>query len=77
MPTREKVAQPTHRESDILKKVLLSIAGITTALLLFLTPSLKFPGIDTTADTYFTQAITKGGLSYATCRVINASVSII
>ena len=38
---------------------------------------LKVPGLDTTADTYFQDAITKAGLAYATIRTINASVSII
>jgi hypothetical protein len=59
------------------QKALLSAAGILAAVLLFLSPALRLPGLDSSADAYFKTAITKAGLSYATCRVINASVSII
>ncbi len=48
-----------------------------TAVLLFLSPALRLPLLDDAADAYFQAAIAKGGLSYAACRVINASVSII
>ncbi len=61
----------------LFQKALLSVAGILAAVLLFLSPGLKLPLLDDQADAYFRAAITKGGLSYATCRVINASVSII
>uniref|UniRef100_UPI004055F244 hypothetical protein n=1 Tax=Candidatus Electronema sp. TaxID=2698783 RepID=UPI004055F244 len=61
----------------LMRKALLSAAGILTAVLLFLSPGLRLPVLDDQADAYFRAAITKGGLSYATCRVINASVSII
>jgi len=61
----------------LMRKALLSIAGILAAVLLFLSPGLRLPGLDDQADAYFRAAITKGGLSYAACRVINASVSII
>jgi hypothetical protein len=59
------------------RKALLSAAGILAAALLFFSPALRLPILDDAADAYFQAAITKGGLSYATCRVINASVSII
>ena len=61
----------------ILRKTVLSVAGIITAALLFLSPALKIPVLDEATDSYFREAISKGGISYATCRVINASVSII
>ncbi|WP_417915053.1 hypothetical protein [Candidatus Electronema sp. JM] len=63
--------------NPLMQKVLLSAAGIFAAVLLFLSPGLKLPVLDDQADAYFRTAISKGGLSYATCRVINASVSII
>ncbi|WP_417911836.1 hypothetical protein [Candidatus Electronema sp. TJ] len=59
------------------RNLLLSAAGLLAAVLLFLSPGLKLPVLDSQADAYFRTAITKGGLSYATCRLINASVSII
>jgi hypothetical protein len=51
--------------------------GIIVAVLLFLSPGLKIPVLDRATDNYFREAISKGGVSYAVCRVINASVSII
>lgn len=64
-------------KNAVLQKTALSVFGIIAAVLLFLSPGLKLPMIDQAADTYFTEAISKGGISYAICRVINASVSII
>jgi hypothetical protein len=61
----------------LMRKSLLSAVGFLAAVLLFLSPALRLPVLDDAADTYFRAAITKGGLSYATCRMINASVSII
>jgi hypothetical protein len=60
-----------------LQKAGLSLAGIIIAAALFFSPGVKIPGLDSAADTYFNNAITKAGLAYATCRVVNASVSII
>ena len=45
--------------------------------MLFFSSGLKLPVLDTTTDVYFREAITKAGVAYATCRVINASVSIV
>jgi hypothetical protein len=60
-----------------LQKTGLSLAGIIIAAVLFVSPGVRIPGLDSAADTYFNNAITKAGLAYATCRVVNASVSII
>ncbi len=54
-----------------------SSLGIILAVVLFVSPGLKLPVLDTTADDYFQEAIAKAGIAYATCRVINASVSIV
>ena len=67
---------PRSRNS-LTQKAILSLTGILGAVLLFLSPGLRLPVLDEQADAYFRSAITKGGLSYATCRVINASVSIV
>ena len=45
--------------------------------MLFFSSGLKLPVLDTTTGVYFREAITKAGVAYATCRVINASVSIV
>lgn len=63
--------------NTLTQRALLSLFGIVVAMLLFLSPALRLPVLDDAADMYFRDAITKGGLSYATCRMINASVSII
>jgi hypothetical protein len=59
------------------QKTILSVSGILIAILLYYSSGLKIPVLDAAADTYFREAITKGGVAYATCRVINASVSIV
>ena len=58
-------------------RTLLSISGILVSFVLFFSSGVKVPVLDRTADTYFREAITKGGVAYATCRVINASISIV
>ncbi len=58
-------------------KILKSSIGILIAISLFFSSGLRFPVLDTTSDSYFQEAIRIAGVAYATCRVINASVSII
>ena len=58
-------------------KTIRSLAGIVIAILLFFSSALRLPVLDTTTDAYFREAITKAGVAYATCRAINASVSIV
>ncbi|MBA3008826.1 MAG: hypothetical protein KJ826_06260 [Proteobacteria bacterium] len=57
----------------IVKSVLLIVA----AVVLFMLPGLKLPYIDNNTDTYFSDAMTKAGVAYGVCRVVNASVSAI
>ena len=59
------------------QKIILSSIGIIIAILLFFSSGLKLPFLDTVTDAYFRESITKAGIAYATCRVINASVSIV
>lgn len=47
------------------------------ALTIFMLPGLKVPYLDQKAETYFSETITKAGLAYGVCRVVNASVSVI
>lgn len=54
-----------------------SCLGIIIAIILFATSGIKVPLLDSNADSYFDEAITKAGVAYATCRAINASVSIV
>ncbi len=54
-----------------------SIIGILLSVVLFFSTGIQVPVLDSTADTYFRDSISKAGISYGTCRVINATVSII
>lgn len=61
----------------IKQKLIRSSIGILAAILLFFSAGVTLPVLDTSTDTYFRESITRAGVAYATCRVINASVSII
>ncbi|TKB28358.1 hypothetical protein FCL47_02380 [Desulfopila sp. IMCC35006] len=65
------------RKTILKQKALRSSLGIFIAFLLLLFPAVRIPLLDAKTDTYFTEAITRAGIAYATCRAINASVSII
>lgn len=60
-----------------LKRIFQAGICILVAILLLYAKAPKLPSIDQKADGYFTSAITKAGLAYATCRAVNASVSIL
>ena len=59
------------------QKIIISSIGALVAILLFFSPGLRLPILDNTTDVYFREAISKASITYATCRLINASVSII
>ena len=54
-----------------------SVTGILLSVLLFFSSGVQIPVLDSTADTYFRDSISKAGVSYGVCRVINATVSIV
>jgi len=54
-----------------------SIIGILLSIALFYSSGVQIPVLDSTADIYFKDSITKAGGSYGVCRVINATVSVI
>jgi len=57
----------------IAKSVLLLAASVV----LFMAHGFKLPYIDKKTDDYFSSSITKAGVAYGVCRVVNASVSAI
>lgn len=57
----------------IVKPILLVLTGV----ILFMMPGLKLPYLDQKADSYFSDAMTKAGVAYGVCRVVNASVSVV
>jgi len=40
-------------------------------------PGLKLPYLDMKSDSYFSDAMTKAGVAYGVCRIVNASVSVV
>lgn len=64
-------------KSKIKTSAVQSIAGLLLSIVLFFSSGLQIPVLDETADTYFRDSITKAGVSYGVCRVINATVSVI
>jgi len=58
------------------QKIVRASLGGVVAILLFVSPGLRIPVLDNMTDVYFSEAISKAGVAYATCRVVNASVSI-
>ncbi len=64
-------------KTPIKQKAIGSSIGILVAVLLFFSSGLKIPVLDSATDSYFRKAITKAGVAYASCRVVNASVSIV
>ncbi len=62
-----------RRNHNLLK----SSIGIAMAVCLFFFSGIGLPVLSETTDAYFREAISKAGMAYATCRAINASVSII
>jgi len=54
-----------------------SVVGILLSVVLFFSSGVQIPVIDSPADSYFKDSITKAGVSYGVCRVINATVSVI
>ncbi|MDD2465291.1 MAG: hypothetical protein PHI97_14945 [Desulfobulbus sp.] len=59
------------------RKIILASIAVSVAIFLFLSSGLKLPVLESTTDDYFRESITTAGVAYATCRVINASVSIV
>ncbi|MCK5313361.1 MAG: hypothetical protein KAJ62_14695 [Desulfobacteraceae bacterium] len=60
-----------------IRKIYWSLLGIMLATTLFFSAGFKVPVLDEKANTYFTESISKAGLAYATCRIINGSISIL
>ncbi len=59
------------------KKAILSTLCVIVAFFLFISTEIRVPVIDQNADEYFKSAASEAALAYTTCRVINASVSIV
>jgi len=64
-------------DSKTKQAVTKSIIGIVLSIVLFFSSGVQIPVLDSTADSYFNDSITKAGVSYGICRVVNATVSVI
>ena len=58
------------------KKIIKFSLGLVLALSILIS-GMKIPILDSVTDYYFDNSISKAGLSYATCRSVNALVSIL
>lgn len=58
------------------RRVLASVGAASLAVVLWLVPAPRVPGLDAAAEQYFRGAMVKAGLAYAVCRGINAAVSV-
>ncbi len=58
-------------------RIIISCFCAAAAVVLFLVPLRTVPLVDSKTTDYFSQAVTRTGLAYATTRAINASVSVI
>ena len=59
------------------KKSIQSAVGVLVAILLFFSSGVQIPVLDSAAEKYFQNSITKAGVSYGVCRLINGTVSVI
>lgn len=59
------------------EKSIRSILGILFSIFLFFSSGIQIPVLDSVADRYFQDSITKAGVSYGVCRLINGTVSVI
>lgn len=59
------------------EKSMKSALGIVLSILLFFASGAQIPVLDSVADNYFKDSITKAGVSYGVCRLINGTVSVI
>lgn len=59
------------------KKSIQSALGILFSIFLFFSSGIQIPVLDSVADRYFQDSITKAGVSYGVCRLINGTVSVI
>jgi len=64
-------------KTTLKQKLIRSSIGIAAAIILLFSAGVQLPVLDTETDAYFRKAITEAGIAYATCRVLNASVSVI
>lgn len=59
------------------EKAIQSAVATLLAVLLFFSSGVQIPVLDSVADRYFQDSITKAGVSYGVCRLINGTVSVI
>ncbi|MFW2365476.1 MAG: hypothetical protein ACN4GW_03620 [Desulforhopalus sp.] len=59
------------------QKLLMCLTGTVISFLLFISSGMRISAIDDSADAYFNTSITKAGVSYGVCRIVNGTVSVI
>ncbi|MFH2059122.1 MAG: hypothetical protein ABIJ59_09500 [Pseudomonadota bacterium] len=71
------ISQKGNARKNIISKLVRSGLALLLAIVLFVGSGAKIPVFEANTDLYFQDAIKKAGLAYATCRIVNASVSIL
>lgn len=74
---KRDIPQKELARKDIGSKLVRSGLALLSAIVLFMGSGAKIPVFEANTDYYFQDAIKKAGLAYATCRIVNASVSIL
>ncbi len=64
-------------DRNIRRSAVKSCVGVLLSIVLFFSAGVQLPSLDSTADHYFKDSISKAGVSYGVCRVINGTVSVI
>lgn len=54
-----------------------SLLAIILGITLLFSSGITLPGLDTKTDAYFRDSISKAGISYGICRIVNGTVSVI
>lgn len=73
----DNLSDRKNKEMKINLTFVKSVLLLGAAAALFMLPGLELPYLDKNTDTYFSESMTKAGLAYGVCRVVNASVSVL
>lgn len=76
-PISSKGDKEIFKYSPFKKKIAGTSVCILMSVVLFFNTGLTLSILDDNTDTFFSNAITKAGGAYATCRILNASVSVV
>lgn len=62
---------------NVKQKTAGSLLALILGIFLLFSPGVTLPGLDAKTDNYFRDSISKAGISYGICRIVNGTVSVI